>query len=158
MMMEELLWKYIDNACTAEEIEKVKILLETNPEFKQMYNEYAELDVMISQNLAVDLSNQFRERLEKSSIKAISKKQISIYNLRNIQLAAIIFFMAAIASTYYFSSGDTLQQSHLLAKVLSGLGQETLYLFNIVVISLVTLMTLDWGLKYFIKVKSVMVL
>jgi hypothetical protein len=158
MMMEELLWKYIDNACTAEEIEKVKLLLETNPEFKQMYNEYAELDVMISQNLAVDLSSQFRERLEKSSIKAISKKQISIYNLRNIQLAAIIFFTAAIASTYYFSSGDTLQQSHLLAQVLSGLGQETLYLFNIVVISLVTLMTLDWGLKYFIKVKSVMVL
>jgi hypothetical protein len=158
MVMEELLWKYIDNECTSEEIEKVKILLQTDPEFKQMYHEYTELDLIFSQNLAVDLSSQFRERLENSSIKAVSKKQTSIYNLRNIQLAAIIFFTTAIVSTYYFASGDSLQQSQLLAQVFTSLGQETLYLFNIVVISLVTLMTLDWGLKYFIKIKSVVVL
>lgn len=158
MVMEELLWKYIDNECTSEEIERVKILLQTDPEFKQMYHEYAELDLIFSQNLAVDFSSQFRERLEKSSIKAVSKKQTSIYNLRNIQLAAIIFFTTAIVSTYYFSSGDSLQQSQLLAQVFTSLGQETLYLFNIVVISLVTLLTLDWGLKYFIKIKSVVVL
>lgn len=158
MVMEELLWKYIDNECTSEEIERVKILLQTDPEFKQMYHEYTELDLIFSQNLAVDLSSQFRERLENSSIKAVSKKQTSIYNLRNIQLAAIIFFTTAIVSTYYFSSGDSLQQSQLLAQVFTSLGQETLYLFNIVVISLVTLMTLDWGLKYFIKIKSVVVL
>ena len=156
--MEELLWKYIDNECTSEEIERVKILLQTDPEFKQMYHEYTELDLIFSQNLAVDLSSQFRERLENSSIKAVSKKQTSIYNLRNIQLAAIIFFTTAIVSTYYFASGDSLQQSQLLAQVFTSLGQETLYLFNIVVISLVTLMTLDWGLKYFIKIKSVVVL
>lgn len=158
MVMEELLWKYIDNECTSEEIERVKILLQTDPEFKQMYHEYTELDLIFSQNLAVDLSSQFRERLENSSIKAVSKKQTSIYNLRNIQLAAIIFFTTAIVSTYYFSSGDSLQQSQLLAQVFTSLGQETLYLFNIVVISLVTLLTLDWGLKYFIKIKSVVVL
>jgi len=158
MVMEELLWKYIDNECTSEEIEKLKILLQTDPEFKQMYHEYTELDLIFSQNLAVDLSSQFRERLENSSIKAVSKKQTSIYNLRNIQLAAIIFFTTAIVSTYYFASGDSLQQSQLLAQVFTSLGQETLYLFNIVVISLVTLMTLDWGLKYFIKIKSVVVL
>lgn len=64
MIMEDLLWKYIDNECTSEEIEKIKVLLETDAAFKEQYKEYVHLDVILSKNVPIDISNEFRINLK----------------------------------------------------------------------------------------------
>lgn len=158
MKMEDLLWKYIDNDCTAEEIEKIKVLLETDAAFNEMYNENIQLDVLLSKNITVDLSNEFRNKLEASMGKAIIRKQVSLYNLLNIQWVAISLFTLLGAVTYYFADIESMEQSQLLSQFFSHFGNDTIYLFNIVVISILLLIIFEYALKHISKLRSTLIL
>jgi hypothetical protein len=158
MIMEDLLWKYIDNECTSEEIEKIKVLLETDAAFKEQYKEYVHLDVILSKNVPIDISNEFRNKLEVSVAKAVVIKQVSLYNLLNIQWVAIALFCLLGAVIYYFADMESMEQSQLLSQFYSHFGNDTINLFNTVAISVVLLIILDWGLKHLSKLRSAMIL
>lgn len=81
-----------------------------------MYNENIQLDVLLSKNITVDLSNEFRNKLEASMGKAIIRKQVSLYNLLNIQWVAIALFTLLGAVTYYFADIESMEQSQLLSQ------------------------------------------
>jgi small-conductance mechanosensitive channel len=123
-----------------------------------MYNENIQLDVLLSKNITVDLSNEFRNKLEASMGKAIIRKQVSLYNLLNIQWVAIALFTLLGAVTYYFADIESMEQSQLLSQFFSHFGNDTIYLFNIVVISILLLIIFEYALKHISKLRSTLIL
>ncbi len=62
-MMEELIWKYVDNICTPDERLQVEQLVQKDPEFKIMFEEIAALNNIFAKDNPLEMQEPFKSNL-----------------------------------------------------------------------------------------------
>lgn len=99
--MEELIWKYIDNDCTEDEVQKVKHLLANDMTFETMYKEISQLNTMLVNHASMPMADNFRNKLNQNITNQIaaSPAQIEIISSKWWVMVAILA-MAGIYIAY----------------------------------------------------------
>ena len=150
-IMEELIWKFIDNDCTKEEIERVKILLESDPHFNRMFIEISALDKLLLGTANVPMSAAFRSKLEQTIVKnAITEPQIISADVISTQWIAALTIVAMGVLIYVlnFNTGS----SSIIPDIPLP-DAKVMQMISLVTTGFVMLVLIDWILKVFHKQK-----
>lgn len=145
--MEELIWKYIDNQCTADEQKKVNELLQNDPSFASMYQEIVRFDTMLSENTKVSLRPKFRDALIQDIEKQCANQATYISVPKDIipvkwWLVAAVIVIGTILLTIKLPV-----QSSLLADIKIPLDERTLTLATWSMVGFLCLTLVDVLLK-----------
>lgn len=62
-MMEELIWKYVDNICTPDERLQVEKLVQNDPKFKIIFEEIVALNAIFAKDKPKQMHDQFKSNL-----------------------------------------------------------------------------------------------
>ncbi|MBK8885255.1 MAG: hypothetical protein IPN46_01385 [Saprospiraceae bacterium] len=62
-MMEELIWKYVDNICTPDERLQVEQLVQNDPKFKIIFEEIVALNAIFAKDKPKQMHDQFKSNL-----------------------------------------------------------------------------------------------
>lgn len=152
--MEDLLWKYIDNECSPQELEQINALLSSDESFKKMYDEFLQLDSFLVKNISTPLSETFANNLkdiikEEVTIKQVPAAKSMLFNIQWVALT--IFGVSAILISYLYPAETT--QSNVFSDFMLSIDKDILHLLNVVVLSLVFMIFVDKALRYFTKIK-----
>jgi hypothetical protein len=150
-MMEELIWKFLDNDCTQEEVEQVKKLIETDPDFNNLYLQLSELDKVLSESVHEVMSPAFRLKLEQKIISnSVKIHQYKISDILPKQWIAALSLAAVVVIVYVlnFNTG--------VSSVIPDMplpDEKIMNMISLVTIGFIMLLLLDWALKTIHKKK-----
>lgn len=158
--MEDLLWKYIDNQCTEEEVLQIQKLLDNDLDFKILYLQYLETDTLMKQNIMLTLPENLSRKLEfaitEKTVNVAATRKVDLFDIQWIAIA--IFIIGGLTAAYFTKGNATTSDVPLIEQILVYFKRDTLQIFNIVVISVATLISLDSLLKYMTKLRSAVLL
>lgn len=113
--MEELVWKYIDNDCTDDELSQVNHLLANDEAFIMMYEDIVQLNALLLSQANKPISAQFKAKLSKNiqnhlALKAFGKTDV--LPLPWIVSLIVIALLVIIYAVYSPDEGTSLFNFH----------------------------------------------
>ncbi|MBK8516895.1 MAG: hypothetical protein IPL55_11645 [Saprospiraceae bacterium] len=149
--MEELIWKYIDDDCTKEEVQKIKLLLDTDPDFRNSYQVLKNLDFNLSKSANIQMSQTFKKKLEYSMYKELQTVQeLKISDVLSVKWI-LILVCVSIGIMWYALIFNTDQSSYI--SYLPALNSKLINMITMVTTGFVMLFLVDWALKSYQRKK-----
>ena len=129
---EELLWKYADGLCNEEEISRVKALLESNDEIRNMYTEIMSTDSILNDKKVYTLDPDFQRNLELKLKTALTDQDFSPVTIIPHYAKTVFFVLLGILglSSMFFIPKDV-----LLTESSNSLSLDNTFYYNIMAVS-----------------------
>ncbi|MBK9735956.1 MAG: hypothetical protein IPO92_13760 [Saprospiraceae bacterium] len=139
--MEDLIWKYLDDTCTTEELELVKQKLKSDEHFLMAYESLSQIDSSLKAAAMAFPSSTYAEKLTTAIVKEYeSKKPISILPLPWIIGCIVITLTGVFAAIYYKGTSGT----HITMPVIDG---KIMEMTSWVTICFLLLLLIDLGIR-----------
>ena len=139
--MEELIWKYLDGACTSEELELVAQKLKSDELFRMAFESFCQIDGSMKDAALVYPSSIFAEKLTTAIVAEYqSKTSITILPMPWIISCIVMTLSGVIAAIY--DQGTSV--SHIIFPVIDG---KIMEMTSWVTVSFLLLLLIDLAIR-----------
>lgn len=152
---EELIWKYLDGECTAEEKNHADMLMKSDSGFRMMYDQYSKLDSLLAKTTYQEPTAEFKIKLTETLAASLTKVR-PVNQLKWIVSPAWLIILTGAGAIGLIVAGLSTSSSATVFQYFNMPDQRIFSMVTLVCAGFVLLTLLDLFLKKsFIKNRGV---